>query len=95
MPACRAGLFALTFDDAPTDNFERMLDILKEHHVRTTLFVVGEYLRDPESVSLVKRAEEEGKRPRKTTCAHLSCASWRTCDREPFMGPFPSLRVER
>ncbi|CEL93430.1 unnamed protein product [Vitrella brassicaformis CCMP3155] len=54
------GLFALTFDDAPTDNFERMLDVLKDHHVRATLFVVGEYLRDPESVSLLKRAEEEG-----------------------------------
>ncbi|CEM07885.1 unnamed protein product [Vitrella brassicaformis CCMP3155] len=54
------GLFALTFDDAPTDNFERMLDVLKEHHVPATLFVIGDKLRDPESVALLKRAEKEG-----------------------------------
>lgn len=48
----------LTFDDGPSGNTSRILDILKENDVRATFFVVGKT--DDDSVSLYRRIVEEG-----------------------------------
>ena len=48
----------LTFDDGPSSNTNRILDILAEHDVKATFFVVGK--EDEEYQALYKRIVEEG-----------------------------------
>ena len=48
----------LTFDDGPSSNTDRILDILKEYDVKATFFVVGKT--DATSVNAYKRIVEEG-----------------------------------
>ena len=48
----------LTFDDGPSSNTEKILDILKEYDVKATFFVIGR--EDEESKALYKRIVEEG-----------------------------------
>lgn len=48
----------LTFDDGPSENTEKILDILKEYNVKATFFVVGK--EDEESQALYKRIVDEG-----------------------------------
>ncbi len=50
---------AMTFDDGPSDKLTpKLLDILAEHHVKATFFVIGQNAADhPE---IVKRALQEG-----------------------------------
>lgn len=48
----------LTFDDGPSSNTDRILDILKEYDVKATFFVVGKT--DEQSVKAYQRIIEEG-----------------------------------
>ncbi len=48
----------LTFDDGPSRNTDRILDILKEYNVKATFFVVGKT--DEDSVKAYQRIVEEG-----------------------------------
>ena len=48
----------LTFDDGPSRNTDKILDILKEHDVKATFFVVGKT--DEESVRAYQRIVAEG-----------------------------------
>ena len=48
----------LTFDDGPSDNTSRILDILKEKNVKATFFVIGK--EDEESQALYQRIVAEG-----------------------------------
>lgn len=48
----------LTFDDGPSSNTARILDILKEHNIKATFFVIGK--EDEESKELYKRIVKEG-----------------------------------
>ena len=48
----------LTFDDGPSPNTEKVLDILKEKQIKATFFVIGK--NDPYSISLYKRMINEG-----------------------------------
>lgn len=48
----------LTFEDGPSSNTEEILDILAEHEVKATFFVVGK--EDEESKSLYQRIVAEG-----------------------------------
>lgn len=48
----------LTFDDGPSSNTGKILDILKEYDVKATFFVVGRT--DDESIRLYKRIVSEG-----------------------------------
>lgn len=48
----------LTFDDGPSSNTNRILDILKEYDVKATFFVVGKT--DEQSVRAYQRIIEEG-----------------------------------
>lgn len=48
----------LTFDDGPSSNTGKILDILKEYDVKATFFVVGRT--DDESIRLYKRIVNEG-----------------------------------
>ena len=58
MPQSRV---TLSFDNGPTPGItDHVLDVLKEHGVRATFFVVGEKLRSPEARALVQRAHAEG-----------------------------------
>lgn len=48
----------LTFDDGPSSNTVQILDILKEHNLKATFFVIGKD--DEESREIYKRIVEEG-----------------------------------
>jgi peptidoglycan/xylan/chitin deacetylase (PgdA/CDA1 family) len=48
----------LTFDDGPSENTARILDILKEYNVKATFFVIGD--ESDEAKALYKRIVEEG-----------------------------------
>lgn len=48
----------LTFDDGPSEQTDEILDILKEHNVKATFFVIGKT--DAESKRIYKRIVEEG-----------------------------------
>ena len=51
----------LTFDDGPSPNTEKVLDILKEKDVKATFFVLGQNLENnTSSQELLKRAIKEG-----------------------------------
>ncbi len=55
----RVKKIALTFDDVPDPRFTgKVLDVLKEHHVKATFFAVGE--RAKKHPGLVKRMHQEG-----------------------------------
>src|SRR5580692_5349503 len=50
--------FALTFDDGPNDFYTpRLLDLLAQHQVRATFFLIGNFVRDrPEIVRQIHAA---------------------------------------
>ncbi len=48
----------LTFDDGPSENTARILDILKERDIKATFFVIGS--QDDESKALYQRIVDEG-----------------------------------
>lgn len=49
----------LTFDDGPSHNTEKILDILKEHDAKATFFMIGEEMREDKR-PLIERMIEEG-----------------------------------
>ena len=51
---------ALTFDDGPNTSITpRILDLLEEHQIVATFFLIGEYI-TPESAEVVRRAQSLG-----------------------------------
>ena len=50
---------ALTFDDGPSENTEKILDILAKYDIKATFFVIGEALTEDRKAT-VERAIEEG-----------------------------------
>lgn len=48
----------LTFDDGPSSNTDKILDVLKEYDVKATFFVVGKT--DEQSIKAYQRIVEEG-----------------------------------
>lgn len=48
----------LTFDDGPSENTAKILDILKERNIKATFFVIGQ--EDEESKALYRRIVDEG-----------------------------------
>ena len=49
----------LTFDDGPSKNTEKILDILKEHQAQATFFVIGSEINE-ETKPLLQRMMHEG-----------------------------------
>lgn len=49
----------LTFDDGPSENTEKILDILKKYKIHATFFVIGEELTE-ERKEIIQRIREEG-----------------------------------
>ncbi|MFI6937096.1 polysaccharide deacetylase family protein [Streptomyces sp. NPDC050287] len=61
----------LTFDNGPTPGVtDRVLDVLAQHRVTATFFVVGAQLRRPGGLDLAKRAASEGHRIGHHTATH-------------------------
>ncbi|MEG0295081.1 MAG: polysaccharide deacetylase family protein [Clostridium sp.] len=50
----------LTFDDGPSPNTEKVLNVLKEKDVKGTFFVLGQRLEDERSKNTLKRTLKEG-----------------------------------
>ncbi len=56
-PEWKEKIVYLTFDDGPSENTGKILDILKQYHVKGTFFVTGNH---QEHDDLIKRAFDEG-----------------------------------
>lgn len=54
-----SGTVYLTFDDGPSENTEKILDILDEYEVKATFFVTGQE-KSEEARALLRRMTEEG-----------------------------------
>jgi peptidoglycan/xylan/chitin deacetylase (PgdA/CDA1 family) len=66
--------YALTFDDGPGDNWPRLLEILEEHSVKATFFVVGLNLEDPAKRRFLENAYNAGHQIANHTNSHLYLA---------------------
>ncbi|ORX80382.1 glycoside hydrolase/deacetylase [Basidiobolus meristosporus CBS 931.73] len=70
----KAGSFAVTFDDGPSEYTGRLLDDLKARNVKVTFFVVGEMLESSQGRQFLKRAYDEGHHIGSHTYTHISLA---------------------
>ncbi|MGN0165791.1 MAG: polysaccharide deacetylase family protein [Lachnospiraceae bacterium] len=66
-----AGTVYLTFDDGPSENTERVLDILKEYDAVATFFLIGDSATEDYS-DVIKRMIEEGH----AVGLHCSCHNY-------------------
>ncbi len=65
---------ALTFDDGPSPETHRILDLLKKHQIKVTFFVIGK--RVEEHPEIVKRMVEEGHQLGNHTFHHSRAAGF-------------------
>lgn len=56
-PEMKEKIVYLTFDDGPSDNTEKILDILKKYNAKATFFVTGN---NQKKNDMIKRAHDEG-----------------------------------
>jgi peptidoglycan/xylan/chitin deacetylase (PgdA/CDA1 family) len=69
----------LTFDDGPHEKFTNIiLDILKQHNIKATFFVVGN--RIPHNLDVIKRILEEGHDIGNHTYNHKDCTKLSDCE---------------
>jgi len=61
---------ALTFDDGPSEETEKVLDILKENNAKGTFFIWGQRIKGREKI--IKRAIQEGNEIGNHTYSHKS-----------------------
>jgi peptidoglycan/xylan/chitin deacetylase (PgdA/CDA1 family) len=52
--------YALTFDDGPSKNYPRLLEILRQNNVKATFFIVGSNLQKPEAAEWFRQAFADG-----------------------------------
>lgn len=52
--------YALTFDDGPSSNYPRLLEILKRNNVKATFFIVGNNLQKEEAMQWFRQAFADG-----------------------------------
>ncbi|ORX98793.1 glycoside hydrolase/deacetylase [Basidiobolus meristosporus CBS 931.73] len=70
----KAGTFAVTFDDGPSQYTGRLLDDLKARKVKVTFFIVGQMLENDQGRQFLKRAYDEGHHIASHTYTHISLA---------------------
>lgn len=77
----------LTFDDGPSINTEKILDVLKEYNVHATFFVV--YKNDEQSKAIYRRIIEEGH----TLGIHSTCHKYATIYQsvEAYLNDFATI----
>ncbi|ORX98794.1 glycoside hydrolase/deacetylase [Basidiobolus meristosporus CBS 931.73] len=70
----KAGTFAVTFDDGPSEMTGKLLDDLKKRNVKVTFFVVGQMVDTTKGRQFLKRAYDEGHHIASHTYTHISLA---------------------
>ncbi|ORX96221.1 glycoside hydrolase/deacetylase [Basidiobolus meristosporus CBS 931.73] len=68
------GTFAITFDDGPGPDTDKLLNLLRDSNIKVTFFVVGEMLESAEGVAVLKRAFGEGHHIASHTYHHIDLA---------------------
>lgn len=78
----------LTFDDGPSKNTEKVLDILEQYHGKATFFVIGESI-TPETAPILERMQREGH----AVGMHANVHSYEKLyeSRESFLGDYEKL----
>ena len=64
--------YALSFDDGPSANTERLLAILDHHKIKATFFIIGANLRNPEGRLRVQHIYRKGHQVSNHTLSHRS-----------------------
>ena len=54
------GHLALTFDDGPSEYTDRFLDVLRQHRVKATFFIMGQKLNTTKRLNSLRRMKREG-----------------------------------
>ena len=78
----------LTFDDGPSSNTNRILDVLKEYDVKATFFVVGKT--DEQSIKSYQRIVEEGHTLAMHSYSHIYSEIYES--KESFIADLTSLQ---
>lgn len=69
---CRPGVWALTFDDGPSPETERLLGYLDDADIKATFFIQGDKLANPAWAAQTKIAYEKGHQIASHTFSHPS-----------------------
>lgn len=64
--------YALTFDDGPTTNSQKMLELLDRHNVKATFFVVGSHLQSAEGKQRIREMSAKGHQIANHSMTHAS-----------------------
>src|SRR5262249_16683379 len=64
-------MYAMTFDDGPTANWDELLEVLSTYHVKATFFVNGRNLDDPTNRARVLKAHQLGHQISNHSTHHL------------------------
>ena len=75
-------VIALTFDDGPGVFTPQILDLLKEHHIRATFFMLGDQV--PMYPASAKRVSDEGHEIGNHTYTHTNFNTARTAKQDVF-----------
>lgn len=75
----------LTFDDGPSDNTEKILDILKEKKAVSSFFIIGKDISE-EKEKIIKRALKQGNAVGVHTYCHEQCNIYK--DKEHFFSDY-------
>lgn len=68
---CRdQNMYALTFDDGPTDRWPEVLGLLAKHEIKATFFVNGRNLKSEVNQNYIKQAYKQGHQISNHTTAH-------------------------
>ena len=87
--AARERICAMTFDDGPSENTEKILDILKEKDVKATFFVIGNA--DESAKELYQRIVAEGHTLGMHSYSHKYSVIYQSL--EAFQNDFHQLRT--
>lgn len=66
-----SAMYALTFDDGPTAQWDELMEILARHKVKATFFVIGQNLLDPVQRARVLKAHQSGHQISNHTTHHI------------------------
>ena len=85
-------IIALTFDDGPGVFTPRILDLLKEHHIRATFFMLGDQIQP--YAAIAKEVAGAGHELGNHTYTHTNFNTAKTADREKFVKELDQTEAE-
>src|SRR5579872_4864881 len=85
-------IIALTFDDGPGVFTQQILDLLKEHHIRATFFMLGDQV--PEYPAYANQVFDAGHELGNHTYTHTNFNTAKTANRDKFVKELGDTEAE-